>query len=124
MKSLRTAAAVLVLPAVLSVSQATAAPPSVTASQLAANAGTVSVGAARAAVQAAERVRREMREDGAHDAKVRGCWRAGRSVGCTGVVGGQDGAVKWRCVLEIRIRRHGARHRAKVADAVCTAELA
>lgn len=92
--------------------------------QIASQAGNVSPAAARKAIAAAERVEREMRRDGALESRVLGCWRAGSAVDCTGVVKGNDGWVKWRCVVQIRIQKRAATHRAKLTDAVCVAEEA
>jgi hypothetical protein len=82
----------------------------------------VSPRAVRAATAAAERVEREMRPDGALKSGVLGCWRKGSAVECTGVVKGNDGVVKWRCLLQIRVRKRAdSRRTARLTDAVCVA---
>jgi hypothetical protein len=92
-----------------------------TPERIAADSGKVSKAAARAAVDAAERVERAMAREGANRSRVLGCWRNGPGVvDCTGEVRGNDGSLIWRCVLQIRIRkREGGGHRSKLRDAVC-----
>jgi hypothetical protein len=94
---------------------------SAVAERLAADSGRVSKGAARAAVDAAERVEREMAPEGANRSRVRGCWRNRPGVvDCTAEVRGDDGSLVWRCVLQIRIRkREAGGYRSKLRDAVC-----
>jgi hypothetical protein len=84
----------------------------------------VSPAAERAGERAVERVEREMRDEGANRSRLLGCWRAGRRVvDCTGEVGGTDGYLTWRCMLQIRVRRRDTgRHRSKLTDAVCVVE--
>jgi hypothetical protein len=123
MWNLRSAALALVAIMLAMAPAAHADSTAATAERIASNAG-ISLGTAQAAVHAADRVRREMHREGARDASIRGCWRRQRGTGCTGVVAGNDGFVKWRCVLEIRIRPSGRGPRAKLTDAVCTAEAA
>ena len=82
----------------------------------------MSVKAARVAVAAAERVEREMRRDGALESSVLGCWREGSAVDCTAVVKGNDGWIKWRCVVKMRIQERRSGHKAKLTDADCIAE--
>ena len=94
------------------------------AEQIAAESGKVSKGAARAAVDAVQRVEREMWREGAKRSRVLGCWRnSPRVVDCTGEVTGDDGRLTWRCMLQIRIRKRDAGgHRSKLTDAVCVVE--
>lgn len=65
-----------------------------------------------------------MRKDGALRSTVLGCWREAGAVNCTGEVEGNDGWMKWRCVVQIRVRRSGKRETSKLTDAVCVAEEA
>jgi hypothetical protein len=123
MRTLLTFVLLLVLAAVAA-PVASAGSQRASAESIAARAGGVPTRAARAAVRAADRVRREMRREGADAAEVRGCWRAPGVIDCTGVVSGNDGIVKWRCVLQIRVRHQGERYRSKLTDAVCVAEAA
>lgn len=92
--------------------------------RIASQAGGVSPAAAQAAVSAADRVEREMRKEGALRSRVLGCWREGAAISCTGEVNGNDGWVKWRCVVQIKVQKRGSGHKSKVTDAVCVAEEA
>ncbi len=92
------------------------------AQRIASQAGDVSEKAARVAVAAAERVEREMRREGALESSVLGCWRQGAAVDCTGVVKGNDGWIKWRCVIKIRIQKRRSALKPKLTDADCIAE--
>jgi hypothetical protein len=81
----------------------------------------VSRKASRAAGAAAERVERDMRRNGALESSVRGCWRTGPAVDCAAMVKGDDGHVRWRCYIQIRVQRRGSRLRSKLTDALCVA---
>lgn len=82
----------------------------------------VPVKESRAALVAAERVEREMRKHGALESSVRGCWHAHGGVDCAAMIRGNDGTVKWRCFLQIRVERRGSRLTSKLTDAICAAQ--
>ena len=95
----------------------------------AAQARTLSISEAKAvAARKAEKVKRDLRSEGANRAKVPGCWRNSlRRVSCFFSVFGYDDELdyKWQCMLRVAIRlrdrpspEHG-RYRIKYGTARC-----
>jgi hypothetical protein len=76
----------------------------------------------RAAVVAAERVERDMRKHGSLDSSVLGCWHKGAAADCAAIVKGDDGNVRWRCFVQIRLHPRGSGFRAKLVDVICVVE--
>ena len=79
------------------------------------------------AARTAEKVRRDLRWEGAEKAGVAGCWRnSGRRVSCYLRIKGYDSELdfRWTCMLrmtvELRVRQDGGRRlHARYGDAVC-----
>lgn len=79
------------------------------------------------AVKTAQKVRRDLRSEGARGAGVAGCWRnSARRVSCYLKVTGYDSELdfRWTCMLrmvvELRVRQDGGRRlHARYGDAVC-----
>ena len=79
------------------------------------------------AARTAEKVRRDLRSEGAREAGVAGCWRNSvRQVSCYLKIKGYDSELdfRWTCMLrmvvELRVRQDGGRRlHARYGDAVC-----
>jgi hypothetical protein len=75
-----------------------------------ASASGLSIGDARqAAVVKVKKLQRKLRDTGAKDSSVPGCWRESkRAVGCLGMVRGADELVRWRCAVPLTVRRRSS----------------
>jgi len=79
------------------------------------------------AARTAEKVRRDLRSEGAQKARVAGCWRNSvRQVSCYLKIKGYDSELdfRWTCMLrmtvELRVRQGGGRQlHARYSDPVC-----
>jgi hypothetical protein len=65
--------------------------------------------AKKAAVAKVQRLQRKLLDTGAKSSAVPGCWReTRRSVGCLGMVRGEDELVRWRCAVPMTVRKRGS----------------
>ena len=55
-----------------------------------------------------QKMERELKDEGARDSGVRGCWRERRAIGCLGMVSGKDSLLRWRCAVPMTLRKRPA----------------
>jgi hypothetical protein len=81
--------------------------------------------AKRVAATKMEKMKRELKGEGATTSGVRGCWRENGAIGCLGMVSGKDSFLRWRCAVPMTIRKRATasasqRVAVKFTDPMCS----